>query len=140
MSSQGLHHGRGSCSRGGRGGQAGVETDRGQQPGVVAIQSKAAALLLPRRGSYSERPVSEALQLWRQGPFMHPPVQLGKLAFRGLVNTVSPGQLVHIVDQHSHRHFLVDTGAAFSVFPPSSTSPPCGPALAGAACQSIPCW
>ncbi len=71
---------------------------------------------------------------------MHPPVQLGKLASRGLVNAVSPGQLVHIVDQHSHRRFLVDTGAAFSVFPHSSASPPRGPALAGAAGQSVPCW
>jgi hypothetical protein len=59
---------------------------------------------------------------------------------RGLVNAASPGQLVHIKDQSSNRRFLVDTGAAFSVFPHSSTDPPCGPALAGAAGQSIPCW
>ncbi len=67
-------------------------------------------------------------------------MQLGKLASRGLVNAVSPGQLVYIVDQLSRRRFLVDTGAAFSVFPHSSASPPLGPALAGAAGQSIPCW
>ncbi len=67
-------------------------------------------------------------------------MQLGKLAVRGLVNAVSPGQLVHIMDQFSRRRFLVDTGAAFSVFPFSSTSPPCGPALSGAAGQPIPCW
>ncbi len=67
-------------------------------------------------------------------------MQLGKLAPRGLVNAVSPGQLVHVWDQHSHRRFLVDTGAAFSVFPHSSDGPPCGPALSGAAGQPIPCW
>ncbi len=67
-------------------------------------------------------------------------MQLGKLAARGLVNAVSPGQLVHIMDQSSNRRFLVDTGAAFSVFAHSSPGPPCEPALAGAASQSIPCW
>jgi hypothetical protein len=34
----------------------------------------------------------------------------------------------------------MDTGAVFSVFPHTSTSPPCGPALAGAAGQPNPCW
>jgi hypothetical protein len=71
---------------------------------------------------------------------VHAPVQLGKLACRGLVNAVSPGGLVHVVDQLSNRRFLVDTGAVFSVFPPSSPRPPDGPALAGAAGQPIPCW
>ncbi len=71
---------------------------------------------------------------------MHTPVQLGKLACRGLVNAVSPGGLVHVVDQLSNRRFLVDTGAVFSVLPHSSPSPPDGPALAGAAGQPIPCW
>jgi hypothetical protein len=67
-------------------------------------------------------------------------MQLGKLADRGLVYAVSPGQLVHIMDQSSNRRFLVDTGAAFSVFLHSSPGPPYKPALAGAAGQSIPCW
>jgi hypothetical protein len=67
-------------------------------------------------------------------------VQLGKLACRGLINAVSPGRLVHVINQLSNRHFLVDTGAAFSVFPHSSSSPPVGPALAGAAGQPILCW
>ncbi len=67
-------------------------------------------------------------------------MRVGKLATWGLVNAISPGQLVHIMDQSSNRRFLVDTGAAFSVFPHSSPDPPCGPALAGAAGQSIPCW
>ncbi len=67
-------------------------------------------------------------------------MQLGKLAPRGLVNAVFPGQLVHVWDQLSQRRFLVDTGAAFSVFPHSSDGPPCGPALSGAAGQPVPCW
>jgi hypothetical protein len=65
---------------------------------------------------------------------------LGKLASQGLVNAVSPCQLVLITDQLSNRRFLVDTGAAFSVFPCTSASSPSGPALAGAAGQPIPCW
>jgi hypothetical protein len=67
-------------------------------------------------------------------------VLLGKLASRGLVGAVSPGALVLITDQLSNRRFLVDTGAAFSVFPYTSASSPSGPALAGAAGQPIPCW
>jgi hypothetical protein len=67
-------------------------------------------------------------------------VQLGKLASRGLVSAVAPGQLVHITDQFSQRRFLVDTGAAYSVYPHSPPSFPGGPALSGAAGQPIPCW
>jgi hypothetical protein len=67
-------------------------------------------------------------------------VQVGKLTSRGLVNAVSPRQLVHIIDKQSHRCFLMDMGATFSIFPHFSTGPPRGPALAGAAGQSIPCW
>jgi hypothetical protein len=67
-------------------------------------------------------------------------VQLGKLASRGLVSAVAPGQLVHITDQFTQQRFLVDTGAAYSVFPHSSSGFPSGPALSGAAGQPIPCW
>jgi hypothetical protein len=84
--------------------------------------------------------VPGALQPWGEGFLLHRPVQLGKLAVHGLVNTVSPGQLVHIMDQFSRRHFIVNTWAAFSVFPFSSNSPPCGPALAGAAGGLIAGW
>ncbi len=67
-------------------------------------------------------------------------MQLGKLASRGLVSAIAPGQLVHITDQFSQRRFLVDTGAADSVYPHSSPSFPGGPALSGAAGQPISCW
>ncbi len=67
-------------------------------------------------------------------------MQLGKLASRGLVSAIAPCQLVHITDQLTQRCFLVDTGAAYSVFPHSSSSFPSGPALSGAAGQPIRCW
>ncbi len=71
---------------------------------------------------------------------MQHPLQLGKLAFWGQLNAVAPGQLVFITDQLSQRRYLVDTGAAYSIFPYSSSSPACGPALSGPTGQHIPCW
>jgi hypothetical protein len=68
------------------------------------------------------------------------PLQLGKLAARGRLNAVAPGPLVHIEDQLTKRHFLVDTGASFSIFPHHSSAAPSGPALLGPAGQTIPCW
>jgi hypothetical protein len=44
---------------------------------------------------------------------VHCPMQLRKLASRGLVNAIATGQLVLITDQLSNRRFLVDTGVAF---------------------------
>jgi hypothetical protein len=85
-------------------------------------------------------PVLLSLQLWQAGSQLHCPVQLGKLASQGLVSAVDPGQLVHITDQFSQRHFLVDTRAAYLVYPHSSPSFLGGPALSGAAGQLIPCW
>jgi hypothetical protein len=41
----------------------------------------------------------------------------GKLGGRGRLNAVVPGSLVHIVDQLSGRHYLVDTGASFHHHP-----------------------
>ncbi len=40
----------------------------------------------------------------------------GKLAYRGFLNAVTPGRLVHVLDQTSNRRFLVDTGASYSIF------------------------
>jgi len=68
------------------------------------------------------------------------PLQLGKLSTRGLLNAVAPGKLVLIADQLSNRRFLVDTGAAYSIFPHFSSSSPHGPALAGPGGTPIPCW
>jgi len=44
----------------------------------------------------------------------------GKLVRRGRINAIAPGHLVHIVDESTQRRFLVDTGAAYSIFPFSS--------------------
>jgi hypothetical protein len=64
-------------------------------------------------------------------------VQLGG---RGCLNALTPGQLVHIVDQLTGRRFFIDTGASYSIFPYRSSSPPSGPTLTGANGQQIPCW
>ncbi len=53
---------------------------------------------------------------------------------------IAPGQLVYITDQLTQRRLLVDTGAAYSVIPHSSTSLPNGLALAGATGRPIPYW
>jgi len=34
-----------------------------------------------------------------------------------LISAIAPGHLVHIVDESSLLHFLLDTGAAYSIFP-----------------------
>ncbi len=59
---------------------------------------------------------------------------------RGRINAVAPGRLVHIVDETSQRRFLVDTGAAYSIFPYSSPGKQSGPHLTGADGLHIPCW
>ena len=64
----------------------------------------------------------------------------GKLGRRGRINAVAPGRLVHIVDESSKRRFLVDTGAAYSIYPFSSSGRQSGPHLTGADGLHIPCW
>jgi hypothetical protein len=64
----------------------------------------------------------------------------GKLVRRGRINAVAPGRLVHIVDESTQRRFLVDTGAAYSIFPFSSSGKQSGPRLTGADGFHIPCW
>ena len=43
-------------------------------------------------------------------------------------------------DQLSGKHFLVDTGATYSVFPHRSSAPPSGPALTGPGGRAISTW
>jgi hypothetical protein len=45
----------------------------------------------------------------------------GKLETPGRLNTVTPGVLVHVMDQLTGWHFLLDMGAAFSIIPHSSS-------------------
>ncbi len=59
---------------------------------------------------------------------------------RGRINAGAPGRLVHIVDETSQRRFLVDTGAAYSIFPYSSPGKQSSPRLTGADGLHIPCW
>ncbi len=63
-----------------------------------------------------------------------------KLVRRGRINAVAPGRLVHIADESTQRRFLVDTGAAYSIFPFSSSGKQSGPHLMGADGLHIPCW
>jgi hypothetical protein len=59
---------------------------------------------------------------------------------QGRINAVAPGRLLHIVDESTQRGFLVDTGAAYSIFPFSSPGKQSGPRLTGADGLHIPCW
>jgi hypothetical protein len=67
-------------------------------------------------------------------------LQLGKLTARGRVNAVAPGFLLYLHDDISHRRFLVDTGASFSIFSFVDSSRPTGPLLTGPSGKQIPCW
>ena len=58
----------------------------------------------------------------------------------GSLNAVAPGNLVYINDDLSKRRFLVDTGAAFSIFPHHSSASSSGPRLFNANGLPIKCW
>jgi hypothetical protein len=65
---------------------------------------------------------------------------VGKLGGPGRLNAVAAGQLIHMLDQISNRHFLVDTGASCSIQPHRSSLPASSLELFGPAGQPIPCW
>ena len=72
---------------------------------------------------------------------MFPPlcVQVGKLVRRpSELNSL--GGLVFLKDSVSNQQFLVDTGAAVSVFPHKSSESSSGPPLVGADGKSIASW
>jgi hypothetical protein len=72
---------------------------------------------------------------------MCPALQLaGKLKCPGRLTAVAAGLLIYVSDELSSRRFLVDTGAAFSILPYSSASPPSGPRLTGPSGTPIRCW
>ena len=68
----------------------------------------------------------------------------GKLVSRAAVAASAspggPGRLCLLVDQLTGDRFLVDTGAAYSVIPFSSTTAPSGPGISTADGTPIPCW
>jgi hypothetical protein len=58
-----------------------------------------------------------------------------------LASTSPPGApLIYVRDSNSGNLFLADTGAALSVLPHFSNSPPSGPPLVAANGDSIPAW
>jgi hypothetical protein len=61
---------------------------------------------------------------------------VGKLCGPGRLNAVAAGQLIHILEKISNRHFLVDTSASYSILPHRSLDV----WLFGPAGQLIPCW
>jgi hypothetical protein len=63
-----------------------------------------------------------------------------KLRGQERVNAVVPGHLLHLTDDISHQRCLGDTGAAYSVFPHSSTGAAAGPSLCGLSGRPIHCW
>jgi hypothetical protein len=64
----------------------------------------------------------------------------GKWAGWGQLNAVAPSRLFYLLDEISQRCFLVDTGAAYSVFAHKSSDGSTGPRLTGAGGQAIECW
>jgi hypothetical protein len=64
---------------------------------------------------------------------------VGKLSGPGRLNAVAAGQLIHMLDHISNRHFLVDTGASYRILPHCSSLPATGQKLFGPAGQLIPC-
>jgi hypothetical protein len=64
----------------------------------------------------------------------------GKLGCRDVVSAVRPGRLFYITDSVTSRHYLADTGSAFSVMPWESSDTPVGPTLTASDGRRIPCW
>ena len=65
---------------------------------------------------------------------------VGKLDAQPCLNAVTPGTLFYIEDQHTHRRFLCDTGASYSILPHQSSAVASGPSLHGPAGRPIKCW
>jgi hypothetical protein len=53
---------------------------------------------------------------------------------------VAAGQLIHMLDQHTNRSFLVDTRASYSILTHKSSLPAMEPKLFSLAGQLLPCW
>jgi hypothetical protein len=51
-----------------------------------------------------------------------------------------PGRLGTLLCSNTNLHFLVDTGAVYSVIPHKSSSPAEGPAITTASGTPILCW
>jgi hypothetical protein len=94
----------------------------------IAAETSLSAITVPRQVRQEGTQVGDTLFL--DG-------KLGRC--RGQINTL--GGLVYLQDSSSEQHFLVDTGAAVSVFRHRSSAAPSGPPLTGGADgHSIPSW
>ena len=63
------------------------------------------------------------LVLRRESPLMPGPLLLaGKLNSWGVIGTIHPGKLVHVVDSSNGASYLVDTGSSFSILHLRSSS------------------
>ena len=74
---------------------------------------------------------------------MHLTLHLGrKCSGWGQLNAVTPSHILHLADEQSGRRFLIDTGAAFSIFPSKGPLATAGdlPQLRAAGGQSIACF
>jgi hypothetical protein len=125
-----------------RGGNRGRGGRSSRQGGTRGGRCRPCSYGRPCRRSYSLRPcqglfqtLSLPLGLRGQGEHVSRPLLLGKLGRQGRLNHIVPCSMVHLVDQLSNRHFLVDTGASYSIVPHQSSSPPSGPRLRSAAGQ-----
>jgi hypothetical protein len=82
----------------------------------------------------------DPLEVGRGGLFLRQSLLVeGKFMCWGWMSAVALCRLIHIVDG-SHRSFLVDTGAAYSIFPFSSSGRQSSPRLMGGDGLHIPCW
>jgi hypothetical protein len=95
---------------------------------------------LPRRPGWPPASASNTGDTARLPLLASSPAAGRETAVPGQLNAVVPGQLLHLTDSLTGRHFLVDTGASFSIFPHLSSDPGSGPAFRSPSGEAIPCW
>ena len=82
-----------------------------------------------------------ALEVGSRSPSLQSALQLvGKLKALVRQNAGTARKLVHITDQMTGRHYLVDTGTSFSWVPHQSKGPTEGPSLISPSGAPIKCW
>jgi hypothetical protein len=106
---------------------------------AAAVTVPKAATPLPPTGRPPAFAVSTG-SLERTPMFVPTLLLAGKLMHWGWINTVAPGRVVQIMDESTQRRFLVDKGAAYSIFPLSSSGKQSSPRLKGADGLHIHCW
>ncbi len=112
-----------------------------KKPGHGGSVQQVSHTVLHTAGQVGDWTVFQPFLLWSQGHQDMPGSLhlVGKLGGWGQLNAVAAGQLIHMLDQISNRHFLVDTSASYSILPHRSSLPAMGPTLLRQAGQLIPC-